>query len=71
LKNDLITVLHESAVQPVADANHRNKQLAFKPDVQYRIKRLNVKQSPMTRKNNHKLEIRRLNDGVSLEPDPD
>ena len=33
LKNDLSIVLHRSVVRSAADANHRNKQVSFKPDV--------------------------------------
>jgi hypothetical protein len=34
LKNDLITVFHRSVVRPAADANHRNRRVSFKSDLQ-------------------------------------
>jgi hypothetical protein len=34
LKNDLVTILHRSVVRSAADANHRNKRVLFKSDVQ-------------------------------------
>jgi hypothetical protein len=40
LKNDLSTVLHRSVVMSAADANHRNKRVSFKPDVQEMINKL-------------------------------
>jgi hypothetical protein len=42
LKNDLCTVLHRRAVRSAADANHRNKRVSFKPDVQDMINKLDV-----------------------------
>jgi hypothetical protein len=42
LKNDLSTVLHQSVVRSAADANHQNKQVSFKPDVQEMINKLDV-----------------------------
>jgi hypothetical protein len=34
LKNDLVTILHRSVVRSAADANHRNKSVSYKSDVQ-------------------------------------
>jgi hypothetical protein len=34
LKNDLITVLHRSVVRSAEDANHWNKSISLKSDVQ-------------------------------------
>jgi hypothetical protein len=62
LKNLLTTVLHISVVWSAADANHQNKRVAFKPDVQDRINRLDLKPSPIIRNNHHKQKIRGIND---------
>jgi hypothetical protein len=45
LKNDLVTVLHRSVVRSAADANHRNKRVSFKSDVQVSLKLLDTKPS--------------------------
>jgi hypothetical protein len=45
LKNYLITVLHRSVIRSAADANHRNKRVSFKSDVQESIKLLDAKSS--------------------------
>jgi hypothetical protein len=58
-------VLYRSVVQSSENSNHRNHLLAFKPDVQDRINRLDVKPSPITRNNNHTQKIRGPNDDVS------
>jgi hypothetical protein len=34
LKNDLVTVLHRGVVISAADANHLNKRVSFRSDVQ-------------------------------------
>jgi hypothetical protein len=34
LKNDLVTVFHRSVTILATDANHRNKKVSFKSDVQ-------------------------------------
>jgi hypothetical protein len=40
LKNDLVTVLHRSAVRSAADTSHRNRRVSFKSDVQESLKLL-------------------------------
>jgi len=40
LKNDLVTVLHRSVVRSAADANHRNRRVSFKSDVQESLKEI-------------------------------
>jgi hypothetical protein len=42
LKNDLVTFLHRSVVRSAADANHRNKRVPFKSDVQESLKLLDT-----------------------------
>jgi hypothetical protein len=43
LKNDLNTILHRSVVRLAADANHRNKRVSFKSDVQDSLFKLDIK----------------------------
>jgi hypothetical protein len=43
LKNALVTVLHRSVVRSAADANHLNKRVSFKSDVQESLKLLDTK----------------------------
>jgi hypothetical protein len=45
LKNDLVTVLHRSLVRSAADANHRNRRVSFKSDVQESLQLLDTKPS--------------------------
>jgi hypothetical protein len=45
LKNHLVTVLHRSVVRSAADANHRNRRVSFKSDVQESLKLLHAKPS--------------------------
>jgi hypothetical protein len=45
LKNDLIVVLHRSVVRSAADANHRNRRVSFKSDVQESLELLDTKPS--------------------------
>jgi hypothetical protein len=48
-----------------ANTNHPNKQVIFKPDVQEKIIKPDVKSSPIGRNNHHKQKIRGPNDDVS------
>jgi hypothetical protein len=41
-KNDLVTVLHRSVVRSAADANHLNRKVSFKSDVQESLKFLDT-----------------------------
>jgi hypothetical protein len=43
LKNDLVIVLHRSVVRSAANANHRNRRVSFKSDVQESLKLLDNK----------------------------
>jgi hypothetical protein len=45
LKNHLVTVLHRSVMRSAADANHRNRRVSFKSDVQESLKLLDTKPS--------------------------
>ena len=58
-------MLHRSVVRSAADANHRNRRVSFKPDVQEIINRLDLKPSPITRNNYPKQRVRGPNDDVS------
>jgi hypothetical protein len=51
LKNDLSTVLDRSVVRSAADANHQDKRVTFKPDVQEMIEKLNVTSNDVPRSN--------------------
>jgi hypothetical protein len=44
LKNDLVTVFNRSVVRSAADANHRNRRVSFKSDVQESLKYLILRQ---------------------------
>jgi hypothetical protein len=65
LKEDLTTLSHKRVVQSFADANNQNKLVAFKPDEQEIIKRLNEKSSTISRKNSYKQKMIGPNDDVS------
>jgi hypothetical protein len=60
LKNDLSTVLHQSVVRSAADANHQNKQVSFKPDVQEMINKLDVMPSNLPEKEVNRKQGRRM-----------
>jgi hypothetical protein len=59
LKNDISTVLHRSVVRSAADANHRNKRVSFKPDVQEMINRLDVMPSSLPGNSHSKQKVRK------------
>jgi hypothetical protein len=52
LKNDLVTVLHRNVLRSAADANHRDKRVPFKSDVQESLTLLDIKPS-FVRKDSH------------------
>jgi hypothetical protein len=68
LKNDLVKVLHRSVVRSAADANHRNRRVSFKSDVQKSHKLLDTKPSLSFawKDNHHKHKSRKTNNDVSL-----
>jgi hypothetical protein len=67
LKNDLVTVLHRSVVRSAADANHRNRRVSFKSDVQESLKLLvtNPILIFVSKDSHHKHKTRRTNNDVS------
>jgi hypothetical protein len=67
LKNDLVTVLHRSVVRSAAYANHRNRRVSFKSDVQELLKLLDTKPSLnfVWKDSHHKHRSRRSNNDVS------
>ena len=65
LKNDLNTVLHRSVVRFAADANHRNKRVSFKSDVQDSLIKLDIILSADFRHCHSKDKSRAFNDSVS------
>ena len=65
LKNDLNTVLHRSVVRFAADANHRNKRVSFKSDVQDSLIKLDIILSADFRHSHSKDKSRAFNDSVS------
>ena len=67
LKNDLNTVLHRSVVRSAADANHRNKGVSFKSDVQDSLIKLDIKPSAAIRNSHSKDKSREINDMVSTQ----
>jgi uncharacterized protein (DUF1499 family) len=58
-------VLHRSVVRSAADANHQNKQVTFKPDVQQMIEKLDRTLNNVPRSNLPKQETRKHNDDVA------
>jgi hypothetical protein len=64
LKNDLVKVLHRSVVRSAADANHRNRRVSFKSDVQESLKLLDTKPSFVWKESHHshksRVDIRRI-----------
>jgi hypothetical protein len=65
MKNDLITVLHRSVVRSAADANHRNKRVSFKSDVQDSLIKLDIKPIADFRYSQSKNKSREFHDIVS------
>jgi hypothetical protein len=65
LKNDLITVLHRKVMRSAEYANHRNKRISFKSDVQESLKLLDNKPSFVWKDIHHKHKSRNTNDDVS------
>jgi hypothetical protein len=67
LKNDLVTVLHRSVVRSAADANHRNRSVSFKSDVQGSLKLFDTKPSLtfVWKDSHHKHESRNTNNYLS------
>jgi hypothetical protein len=65
MKNDLLTLKHRSVVISVADANHRNKRLSFKPDVQESFKSLDTKPSFLSKDSYHKCKCKKTMNEVS------
>ena len=66
LKIDLNTVLHRSVVRSAADANHRNKRVLFKSDVQDSLIKRNIKPSADLRHSHSKDKSREPNDSVAV-----
>ena len=64
-KKDLSTVLHRSVVRSAADANHRNKRVTFKPDVQEMIEKLDATSNNVPRRNLPKQKTRKQNEDVA------
>jgi hypothetical protein len=65
LKNDLVAVLCRSVVRSSADANHRNKRVLFKSEVQASFKLLHNNTSFVLNDSHHKYESRKNNNHVS------
>jgi outer membrane protease len=67
LKYDLVTVLHRIVVRSAADANHRNKRVSFKSDVQESPKLLDTKQNLtfFWKYSHHMYKSRKTNNDVS------
>jgi hypothetical protein len=65
LKNDLVTVLHRSVVRSAADANHRNRRVSFKSDVQESLKLLDTKPSFGWKDSHHKHKSIKTNNDMS------
>jgi hypothetical protein len=63
----LVTVLHRSVVRSAADANHRNRRVSFKSDVQESLKLLDTKPSLsfVWKDSHHKHKSRKTNNDVS------
>ena len=57
--------MHRSVVRSAADANHRNKRVSFKPDVQEMIIRLDVMPSNLPGNSHSKQKTRKQNDDVA------
>jgi hypothetical protein len=65
LNDDLVTVLHRSVVRSAADANHRNKRVSCKSDVQESLKFIGTKPSFVWKDSHHKHISRKTNNDVS------
>jgi hypothetical protein len=67
LKNDFVTVLHRGVVRSEADANHRNKRVSFKSDVQDSLKKLDTMPSLtfVWKYGHHKHKSRKTDNDVS------
>jgi hypothetical protein len=67
LKNDLVTVLHRSVVRSAADANHQNKRVSFKSNIQESLNLLDSKPSLsfVWKGSNHSYKSRNTNNDVS------
>jgi hypothetical protein len=67
LKNYLVTVLHRIVVRSAADANHQNRRVSFKSDVQESLKLLDTKPSLtfVWKNSHHKYKSRKTNKDVS------
>jgi hypothetical protein len=65
LKNDLVKNLHRSVVRSAADANHRNRRVSFKSDVQESHKSSDTKPSFVWKDSHHKHKSRNTNNDVS------
>jgi hypothetical protein len=65
LKNDLITVLHRSAVRSAPDANHLNKRVTFKIDVQLKLDQLDNDTGNTNKNRYSKNKARDINTDVS------
>jgi hypothetical protein len=63
----LVTIVHKSVVRSAADANHRNRRVSFKSDIQESLKSLDTKPSLsfVWKDNHHKHKSRNTNDDVS------
>jgi hypothetical protein len=59
LKNDLSTILHRSVVRSAADADHQNKRVSLKPDVQEMINKLDVTPSNLPANSHFKQKARK------------
>jgi hypothetical protein len=65
LKNDLFTDLHRIVVRSAADANHRNKRVSLKSNLQESFKLLDTKPSFVWKDSHHKHRSRITNNDVS------
>ena len=57
--------MHQSVVRSAADANHPNKRVTFKPDVQEMINKLDVMPSNLPGNSHSKQKTRKQNDDVA------
>jgi hypothetical protein len=65
LKNDLVTVLHKSVLWLAADANHQNKQISLRSNVQELFKSIVTKPSFVWKDIHHNQNSRMFNDDVT------
>jgi hypothetical protein len=66
LKKDLSRLLHRSVVRSAADANHRNKRLSLKSDMQLRPNKLSTRPGITIENYNPTNLARNINDEISI-----